>query len=144
MREKTASFLFSLGQLIVLVLFVSCVPTPPEQPDSSIQQKASNMKELALRERVRAYLDLKAQGKWGNLAEYYDPEFRELAPRGNYARRVHIIDPQIDHIEFITPNSARVYVKFTIEIAGYQYPGELDLQTWIFKHDVWYYQPVNK
>ncbi len=123
-----------------LILLVSCAPTITKEPRPGIS-KAQSMSEFVLRKRVQDFLTMKAQGFWGNLVQFYDPPFRHLAPRGNYARRVKIIDPKIRDVEFVSPDKAKVYVRFTIEISGVQYPGEEEIQLWVRKGDTWFYRP---
>ena len=142
MKGKKTIIAIFLG-LNCLFFVISCAQPQPamSRPRESTVRSAQ---ELVLRQRVKAFLALKAQGLWGNLAEFYDPAYRNLAPKGNYARRVRVLDPRIVGVDFLQPDKASVRVRFSIEISGIRYLGEEETQLWARRGETWYYLPVDK
>ncbi len=123
-------------------MLISCSLFSPKQVGPPSEKgRSTQITNMALYQRVKGLMDMKADGLWGQIVRFYDPDYAVQAPKGDYARKVKIKDPQILRIISVGPNEARVDVLFSIEISGRQYPGVTERQVWVRKQGIWYYRP---
>lgn len=102
--------------------------------------------EQALRGRVEKLMQAKVEGKWDQVYELYDENFREHTPRDTFIRipgRIDFKDYAIERIDLHpSGKSADVVVRVDFLSKGFEFKGGKSKQHWVKEWGRWHLEVV--